>query len=49
MEEELKSTSVANRSIITTGPYNLHCTEVYHTLCISKFSPKAHQVECSRI
>ncbi|XP_003962141.2 protein mono-ADP-ribosyltransferase PARP9 isoform X1 [Takifugu rubripes] len=44
MEEELKSTRAANGSIITTGPYNLHCTEVYHALCISKFNHKAHQI-----
>lgn len=49
MEEELRSTSIANRSIITTRPYNLHCTEVYHALCISKVKHNAHQVECSYI
>lgn len=44
MEQELESTNVANKNIIITKPYNLHCTEVYHTLCTERSSDNADQV-----
>lgn len=45
MTEEVKRTR-ANENIIVTGPYNLDCVAVYHTLWTNRSTEKAYEVGC---